>query len=295
MNINEILKANSTIVENELQKYMDIDSYGLEEAMKYSLLGGGKRIRPFLAIETYKLFSKECKLEEILPFACAIEMIHTYSLIHDDLPCMDNDDYRRGKLTSHKKFGEANALLAGDALLTYAFYVASNNKHVNKTRINNVILELSKCAGFQGMVGGQVIDLDEAESKNTIDKLNNMYLLKTGALLRCSALIGYYTTVDNPDKRVVNSLLTYANDIGLAFQYRDDILDVIADEKVLGKPTGSDEKNNKTTILSYMSIDEAQKEIIRLTNEAKESISGLANSQNNVLSELATFLLDRDK
>lgn len=292
MRIDELISENSTIVENELKAYCDVNGYGLEKPMAYSLLSGGKRLRPFMAIEAYKLFSKKNDIEKVLPYACALEMIHTYSLIHDDLPSMDNDDYRRGKPTNHKIFGEANALLAGDALLTYAFLVASSNNNVSHVSARNAIKALSDCAGFAGMAGGQMLDINS--NINSYDELEKMHELKTGALIKCAMLLGYYASCDEPNDEIVCDLTKFALNIGVAFQIRDDILDKIADESVLGKPVGSDEKNNKLTSLSYMSIDEAQKTVDRLTNEAI-AIIGKYSEGNDTLIQLAKYLVERNK
>ncbi len=292
MKINELILVNSTIVENELRRCLDVNGYGLEKPMEYSLLSGGKRLRPFIAIEAYKLFSKKDDIERVLPYACALEMIHTYSLIHDDLPCMDNDDYRRGKPTSHKIFGEANALLAGDALLTYAFSVASSNDMVSDASVRNAVRALADCAGFSGMCGGQMLDINCGIS--SYQELEKMHELKTGALIKCAVLLGYYAFCDKPDAQIVDDLSKFAINIGVAFQIRDDILDKIADEALLGKPVGSDEKNNKLTSLSYMSIDEAQDKVDRLTDEAIKIISKYSG-ENDTLIELAKYLVERNK
>ena len=288
-----MIKVNSTIVENALERVIAIDGYGLEAPMKHSLLGGGKRLRPFIVLETYKLFSGEDSVEKALPFACALEMIHTYSLIHDDLPCMDNDDYRRGIPTCHKVFGEANALLAGDALLTYAFYVLANNRLVSDKAIVNALKALSWLSGFAGMAGGQMIDINA--KVGSYEELEKMHALKTGALIECATLLGYYASCDEPDENVVLSLKKFAINLGIAFQIRDDILDKIADESVLGKPVGSDDKNNKLTSLSYMSIEEAQKKVDLLTQEAIQIITKYSNGNENPLSKMAKYLINRNK
>lgn len=293
MKIEELIKSNSTIVENHLEDLMRIEGYGLEKAMAYSLLSGGKRLRPFIVLETYRLFSKNDDLKCALPFACALEMIHTYSLIHDDLPCMDNDDYRRGKPTNHKVFGEANALLAGDALLTQAFLVAATNETVSDKSKTLAVKALSELAGVSGMIGGQVLDI--GSSIKNYEELKQMHLLKTGALIKCAVLLGYYASTDVVEKEIIDDLLVFAANLGIAFQIRDDILDKIADEAVLGKPVGSDEKNNKKTSLSYMTVDEAQAEVDRLTNEAISVIEKYSSNTKNPLSELAEYLVNREK
>ncbi len=294
MKIEELIKTNSEIIEKELKKQLDINGYGLEEPMKYSLLSQGKRLRPFIVLEAYKLFSDSgASVERALPFACALEMIHTYSLIHDDLPCMDNDDYRRGRLTNHKVYGEANALLAGDALLTYAFSLIASNTLVSDKCIRLAVNALSECSGFAGMAGGQMIDINA--NVNSFEELKKMHELKTGALIKCAVLLGYFASCDNPSNDVIADLTRFATNIGLAFQIRDDILDKIADESTLGKPVGSDEKNNKMTSLSYMSIEKAQEAVDCYTKEAIHIIEKYSNGEENTLSALAKYLVNREK
>lgn len=292
--IKSLIAENAEITEKYLEKYMNVQGYGIEKAMAYSLLSGGKRIRPFLAIEAYKLFSADGKIDKVMPFACALEMIHTYSLIHDDLPCMDNDDYRRGKLTNHKVFGEAQALLAGDSLLTYAFKVAADNEMVSDKSVRYAIKCLSDCAGFGGMAGGQMIDLDSGNNISSYEELKVMHALKTGNLIKCACLLGYYAACDNPDSATESALSNFAISLGIAFQLRDDILDKISDEKTLGKPIGSDEKNNKNTSLSFMNIEEAQKEVDFYTEKAIRSITPYCKG-SSALIEFAKFLINREK
>ena len=292
--IEQLIKSNSEIVEKALEGYMNIDGYGIEKSMSYSLLSGGKRIRPFIVLEVYKLFSKSESVEKALPFACALEMIHTYSLIHDDLPSMDNDDYRRGKPTNHKVFGEAQALLAGDSLLTYAFYVASTNDKVSDKSVRLAIKCLSEYAGYAGMAGGQMIDLDSGNNITSYEELKRMHALKTSALIKCACLLGYYAACDTPDIETENALCIFSENIGIAFQIRDDILDKISDKETLGKNIGSDEKNQKKTSLSYMSIEAAQKEVDSLTNKAIEEITKYCKI-DSVLPVFAKYLIDRKK
>lgn len=295
-NIKELLLSNSTIVENELKNYISKeDNYGLHEMMAYSLLMGGKRIRPFIILETFKAFSQSDDIKKALPFACALEMIHTYSLIHDDLPCMDNDDYRRGKLTSHKVFGEAQALLAGDTLLTYAFEVLASNQNVSDKSIVFATKTLAQCAGGFGMAGGQMIDLKSGDSIKTFEELKEMHSLKTGALIRCAVLLGYYAYTDCPDEKIVKNLEKFATNVGIAFQFRDDILDVISNSEVLGKQVGSDDKNGKTTTLTFLNIDEAQKQINDLTDEAILSIDECLGEKGKILKDLALYMVKREK
>ena len=295
-NLKELLVTNSTIVENELKSYISVkDNYGLHDMMAYSLLMGGKRIRPFIVLETFKAFSKSDDIKKALPFACALEMIHTYSLIHDDLPCMDNDDYRRGKLTSHKVYGEAQALLAGDTLLTYAFEVLASNKYVSDKSIVLATKALAFCAGGLGMAGGQMIDLKSGDNIKSLKELKEMHSLKTGALIRCAVLLGYYASTDNPDDSVIEKLERFATNVGIAFQFRDDILDVISTTESLGKPVGSDNKNGKTTVFSFMNMDEAKEDVKNLTNNALTSLKSIFNEENTILEQLAIYMIERDK
>ncbi|MCI8388459.1 MAG: polyprenyl synthetase family protein [Clostridiales bacterium] len=300
MNITEILKERAELVEAELLKYVsDTDpEFGvIFDAMRYSLLAGGKRLRPFLVLEFARLAAIENGGDAdnaekgALPYACAIEMIHTYSLIHDDLPCMDNDDLRRGMPTSHKKFGEANALLAGDALLTKAFETASSNLLVSdKTNCMAVNL-LARCAGAIGMIGGQVLDLEGEKQKFGMDTLERLQSLKTGELIRCAALLGCYA--GGASESLIVSAEKYALGLGRAFQVVDDILDVIGDEAVLGKPIGSDADSGKTTFATIMTIDEARDYAMRLTDMAIDAVGGCEGAET--LIELAKYLLSRNK
>lgn len=298
-NFSSLLEENTKIIEAELQKYIEKDnSYGLSKVMSYSLLGGGKRLRPFIVIEASKLFSKgDFNVKKALPFACALEMIQTYSLIHDDLPCMDNDDYRRGKLTSHKVFGEDKALLAGDSLLTYAFEVLASNEYVSDRIIRLATISLAKYAGFAGMAGGQMIDLNSSENIKTFDDLKLMHSLKTSALIKCAVILGYLSAVEQPSEEVISNLEKYAQNIGIAFQIRDDILDITSTSEEMGKPVGSDAKNGKTTSLSFMSVDEAEAEISNLTNDAIDIIKKYYIDPNGFCSlvQLAKFMGERKK
>ncbi len=294
----EYLNESANVIENELKQYMSVgNDNGLLDPMSYSLLLGGKRIRPFIVIEAYRLFAKKINLKAPLSFASALEMIHTYSLIHDDLPCMDNDDMRRGKPTNHIVYGEAEALLAGDTLLTYAFEVLASNSYVSDKSIRLATIALSKCAGFSGMAGGQMIDLKSCDNIASFEELCTMHSLKTGALIRCAMLLGYYAATDEPDLKVVSDIESFATKIGIAFQVRDDILDVISDETTLGKPTGSDEKNNKKTSISFMSVEKAQEIVDNLTNEAITIIEKYYSSDCEMkpLVELAKYMVERRK
>ena len=294
----ELLNENCKAVEEALLSYLsNKDDNGLAKVMEYSLLSGGKRIRPFIVIEAYRLFADKFDIRRALPYACALEMIHTYSLIHDDLPCMDNDDLRRGRPTNHKVFGEAQALLAGDTLLTYAFEVLASNEFVSDKSMRNATLALSKYAGFSGMAGGQMIDLSSGESINTFEELKYMHSLKTGALIKCAMLLGYFAACDTPNEEIVGNLEKYASNVGIAFQIRDDILDKISSNEELGKPVGSDDKNGKTTSLSFMSIEKAQALVEEMTDDAISSIVSYYENKEipNTLIDLAKFMVGRNK
>ena len=258
------------------------------EAMNYSLLSGGKRLRPVLLLGAYELFKDNIK--EAMPYACAIEMIHTYSLVHDDLPAMDNDDYRRGKLSNHKKYGEANAILAGDALLNKAFetglQAATDGNLENALKALQIIAESS---GTEGMIGGQVTDM---EGKITsIEDLKYMYSLKTGAIIKSSVRVG--AVLAGASQEETEALEIYSEKIGIAFQIEDDILDVISTQEKLGKAIGSDAVNNKITYLTFKDIDEAKNDVEKFTKEAIESLSIFGHRAKNLI-ELAKYLTNRE-
>ena len=292
MAVGERIRENAELVETALEKYFDYTDadYGkVIEAQRYSLLGGGKRIRPFLANEVCRTLGGT--IEASMPLACAVEMIHTYSLIHDDLPCMDDDDMRRGKPSNHKVYGYAGALLAGDALLTRAFGVIAGAETLSAEQKASAVWTLANAAGDCGMIGGQVIDLDGENKELSFDKLLRLHAHKTGALIRCAATLGCIAAGFAPDTAEAKAIATYADKIGLAFQVVDDILDATASEEELGKTVGSDADNNKTTFLTFYNIEEAAAYAARLTDEAIESVSGIAKA--DVLCGLAYELLRR--
>lgn len=275
---------------SEIIKEKDNPQKIIYEAMNYSLLSGGKRLRPVLLIGSYELFRDD--INKALPFACVMEMIHTYSLIHDDLPAMDNDDYRRGKLSNHKKFGEANAILAGDALLNKAFEtgieaaVCSNSENSLKA-----LKIIAKSSGTEGMIGGQVADMESAVNISSIEELKYMYSLKTGAIIKSSVMAGAILAGASEDK--VKALEMYAEKIGIAFQIEDDILDVVSTQEKLGKAIGSDVVNNKITYLTFKSIEEAKNDVEKFTLEAIESLS-IFGDKAKYLVELANYLTNRE-
>ncbi len=266
-------------------------SSSLISAMRYSLLAGGKRIRPVLVLEVCRACGGE--VEKAIDFACAIEMVHTYSLIHDDLPCMDNDDYRRGRLTNHKVYGEAMAVLAGDALLTAAFELLTSGAVTALFRPDQIIKAvylLANGAGKLGMLDGQVLDLAyEGRTDLTLNDLRLMDDLKTGELIRCACALGVIAA--DGDDWAHDAMGDYAWNIGLAFQIRDDILDVTGDQSKLGKPIGSDAVNGKVTYVSLCGLEKSQQMVEQLTEEAKSAAARLP--QPAFLQWLADYLAGR--
>jgi geranylgeranyl diphosphate synthase type II len=270
----------------------DFPEKRIYEAMKYSLMAGGKRIRPVLSLAVCNLLNGDKK--EVIPFAGAIELIHTYSLIHDDLPCMDNDDYRRGKLTNHKVFGDAMAILAGDGLLNLAFEImlreTMKDDNKNCYRLKTAYM-ISMSSGIKGMIGGQVIDMESEKADISYDVLCQMHRKKTGALIRASVLAP--ALLFNAGKDVVAKLEVYAKNIGLAFQIKDDILDFEGDSKIVGKSTGSDTANNKSTFVSILGIEKAKELLKASVENAVNALNGMNN--NKFLAQIAVFIAERDK
>lgn len=292
MEIEKKLEAVAGQVEHFLGQLLttdDADLVPLYASMRYSTLAGGKRIRPYLVMETAAMFGGEKK--SAIYLAAALEMVHTYSLIHDDLPCMDNDDLRRGKPTNHKVYGEATATLAGDALLTMAFDILSA-ADIPDDLFRHAVRTLAEAAGADGMVGGQMMDLAAEEKEIGFDTLVKLCTLKTGALIGAAVKLGLLAA-GVTDEKTVRDLTAYAQYIGLAFQIVDDVLDVRGETAELGKNTGSDEDQGKTTFLRFLSADEAMEYASRLTEEAKAAVAGYAGSEN--LAALADFLLSRNK
>lgn len=254
------------------------------ESSNYSISAGGKRLRPLLAYSVCDML--DGKPETAMYFASAVEFIHTYSLIHDDLPCMDNDDYRRGLPTNHKKFGEAIALLAGDTLLTYAFEVASRSQTSPATTVK-AINAISKAAGMNGMIGGQVIDINGASD---YEQLKTVHKMKTGALIRLSCYLGAISAECDGEK--LSAIDKFADNLGIAFQIKDDILDVESTTEELGKPIGSDEKRGIITYVSLFGTDGAKEKLKYHTNEAKSALE-VFGEKADFLKNLADYLLDR--
>lgn len=265
------------------------------EAMNYSVRAGGKRLRPILMEETYHMFGGSSAVIE--PFMAAIEMIHTYSLVHDDLPAMDNDEYRRGKKTTHAVYGEAMGILAGDALLNLAYETAAKafDMEVADTRVARAFAVLAKKAGVYGMVGGQVVDVESEKSDDcpiTREKLDFIYRLKTGALIESSMMIGAILAGASSDE--VSRVEQIAAKLGLAFQIQDDVLDVTSTLEVLGKPVGSDEKNNKATYVTFEGLDKAVSDVERISKDAEEQLDDLGYD-DAFLKELFEYLIHREK
>jgi geranylgeranyl diphosphate synthase, type II len=262
----------------------------VDEAMEYSLMAGGKRIRPILLMATAEALGS--KGYNYLPVACGLEMIHTYSLIHDDLPCMDDDDYRRGRLTNHKVFGEAMAVLAGDGLLTLAFEVMLEQKNVDPAALIETVREMAMCAGNFGMVGGQGLDLEFEDRQITPEQLRKLHAGKTGALF-IAAIRGGAHLAGATDEQLL-ALTKFADLLGLAFQITDDILDVEGTEEELGKPVGSDEKNHKSTYVSLYGLEAAHELAAKTVDEALECLE-MFGENAEPLREITRLMTNRKK
>lgn len=290
------LQNNSDLIEKAFVDYFEnkkIDK-GVAAFLateKYSLLGGGKRIRPFLTNEICLMLGGD--INASMPFAMAVEMIHTYSLIHDDLPCMDDDDMRRGKPSNHMVFGEAYALLAGDALLTNAFAVSASNKYTDSSVTSRAVELIAEAAGDSGMIGGQFIDLEGEMRKLSLDELLMLHNLKTGRMIELSAILGCLAAGYGEETQEFACVRNYAQKIGLAFQVVDDVLDVEGDEQIVGKSLKSDAENQKTTFLTFFDVNRAKRYAQSLTAEAKIEIAKIEQSQT--LCDLADYLLSREK
>ena len=294
MSFKSSLKYRVDYIEKLLKEYMP-EEKGYQktifEAMNYSLKAGGKRLRPILTLEACRIVGGN--EEDAIPFAIAIEMIHTYSLIHDDLPALDNDDLRRGRPTNHKVYGDAMAILAGDGLLNYAFEIMlkSSIGKENPAKYLNAINEIAKSSGVYGMIGGQVVDIESEDKKIEMEKLDFIHLNKTAAIIvgcmRAGAIIG-----DATEKQLEN-ITKYATNIGLSFQIADDILDITGDESKLGKKVGSDIDNNKSTYPSLIGLEKSKEIANDLINEAKTRISNI-KGDNEFLNDLAEYIVARD-
>ena len=296
MNFKEEQKEKVEKIEAILREYLpEANGYQsvIMEAMEYSLMAGGKRLRPMLMMETYRLFGGET--EVIYPFMAAMEMIHTYSLVHDDLPAMDNDEYRRGKKTTHIVYGEDMGILAGDALLNYAFETACKAFEQfpeESLRIGQAMRVLARKAGIYGMIGGQVVDVKESGHQIDEEVLDFIFRLKTGALIESAMMIG--AILAGASKEDVKSMQKIAGKIGMAFQIQDDILDVCGDSALLGKPTLSDEENGKVTYVTIHGIDESRRYVTELSERAVRELEEIGGD-NEFLKELVIWLINRDK
>ena len=290
------LKEKTDFFETELKKELKELSYPetIAKGMEYATLNGGKRLRPFLLFITLELLNQS--IEKGIKSAIALEMIHSYSLVHDDLPALDNDDYRRGKLTTHKVFGEAEGILIGDSLLTYAFYVLSqkNLEFLSSEQIVKIISKTSEYAGINGMIGGQMIDIESENKKIDLEALKYIHSHKTGKLIKLPIEIACIIANLEKDKREI--LEEYADLIGLAFQVKDDILDVEGTFEDLGKPVGSDVDLHKATYPSILGMEESKKILNNTVEKAKEIIKNkFGDEKGKILISLADFIKDRNK
>ncbi len=295
MNVGEEIKNRTAQVEAIIERYLPEETGPQKtviEAMNYSFLGGGKRLRPMLMQETYRLFGGESRVVE--PFMAAIEMIHTYSLIHDDLPAMDDDDLRRGRQTNHIVYGEAMAILAGDGLLNLAFETALSAVDIEPDNpdVTRAVRVLAASSGIYGMLGGQSVDVETGGSHLDRDTLDFIYEKKTGALIEAAMTIG--AILAGADEDQIGVIGRAAADVGLAFQIRDDILDVTGDEELFGKPIGSDEKNEKTTYVTIRGTEQAEKDVEYFSRRAVEELDSLP-VKNEFLDELIAYLITRRK
>jgi geranylgeranyl diphosphate synthase type II len=295
MDLKQYLKDRCQLVDAALDKYLPKESElpaVLHKAMRYSIFAGGKRVRPILLLAACEAVGGD--IEKAVPAACAMEMIHTYSLIHDDLPAMDNDDFRRGRPTSHKVFGEATAILAGDALLTEAFILLSSPEtaaSVEPARLLLVMNEIGRCAGSRGMIGGQVVDMN-SEGKPEIDFATVEYIHthKTGALIKASIRAG--ALLGGADEAGETALVKYGEAVGLAFQIADDILDIEGTTEEIGKDAGSDLERGKATYPAVIGLTESKKRADELVDVALEALSGF-DEKADPLREIATYIVKR--
>lgn len=289
--IKKILQAKAEEVNENLKKLLDLDNTEvapqLSEAMEYTLLSGGKRIRPVLTLLTTELLDGDYKAA--LDAGSALEMIHSYSLIHDDLPAMDDDDLRRGKMTNHLVFGEAKAILAGDALLTYAFEVLTSLNIDSAAKVK-IIANTAKYSGYQGMVGGQVLDLEAENRELSLAEMQEVHRAKTGALIKASVLNGVYCSDYSPEEK--NALLAYAEKIGVLFQIVDDLLDLTGETEKMGKVVGRDQELNKATYPKLLGVKEAKKAAQEYAEEAKAELDLFAEGTEH-LKSLVDYILKR--
>ncbi len=288
--LNDFMERHKEILNKELEdciSRLDAPSI-LKNAMAYSLEAGGKRIRPLLLFAVLDSFGK--KSEAGLATSVALEMIHTYSLVHDDLPSMDNDDLRRGKPTNHKVFGEAMAILAGDGLLTYSFQLIADDQHLLAGQKAELLSLLSKCAGPEGMVAGQVADMEGENKELGISELEYIHIHKTGKLLTFSVLAG--AIIGGADSRQLDFFKQFSHHLGLSFQISDDILDVTGDEEVMGKPVGSDTGRHKSTYPSVLTLEGAKEHLFFHIKEAKKALDQ-TNVNTAILSQITDLIAER--
>lgn len=295
MNFHEELKERTDWTQEVVAGFLPAEEgyqKNVVEAMNYSVLAGGKRLRPLLMYETYRMFGGTG--EVVKPFMAAVEMIHTYSLVHDDLPAMDNDEYRRGKLTTHAKYGHAMGVLAGDGLLNYAFETAASAFDCGEDtmRTAGALRILAKKAGIYGMIGGQAVDVQSSGGSVSREKLDFIYKLKTGALLEASMMAG--AILAGASEEEVRTVEQIASDVGLAFQIRDDILDVTSTLEMLGKPIRSDDRNEKTTYVTIRGLEQASKDVEEISGRALSRLASLS-CENEFLTELIKSLIYREK
>ena len=293
MTFSEELSRRSEAVQKIIYTYLPAEEgfqKTLLEAMNYSMTAGGKRLRPLLMQETYRLFGGNGKAVE--PFMAAMEMIHTHSLVHDDLPAMDNDEYRRGKKTTHIVYGEAMAILAGDGLLNYAYETACRAfvLEPENPHIGEAMAILAGKTGIYGMLGGQAVDVQAVGEPLSREKLDFIYRLKTGALIEGAMMIG--AILAGASKEEIETIARVAADVGLAFQIQDDILDVISKNQELGKPTGSDERNHKTTYITVQGLEKAKTDVAAISERAIRTLASLPQ-KNDFLEELIGALVTR--
>lgn len=260
------------------------------EAMEYSLFAGGKRLRPVIMMAVCDMCGGDS--DSVMPFAAAMEMIHTYSLIHDDLPAMDNDDLRRGMPTNHIKFGEAAAILAGDALLNKAFEVMSQYSQLDAAATLEIIKTISVSSGTEGMIGGQIVDIESENKSISIDELRYIHSLKTGAIIRSAAVAGAIAA--GADSEHIKAVDDFAHNLGIAFQICDDILDVVGNQEILGKPIGSDAENSKNTYVSIYGLEKAESLAHEYSEKAKKSLESFGE-KNKFLIQLTDYLSERKK
>lgn len=291
--VKEFLNKQKNIVEEQLTNYISALTApkSIKDSMHYSLEAGGKRIRPLLLLGTLRSFGKDESIG--LPTACAIEMIHTYSLVHDDLPSMDDDDLRRGKPTNHKVFGEAIAILAGDGLLTYSFQVITESlkNEISAEKKLMLVTELAKAAGPEGMVGGQVADMEGEGSVLNLEELEYIHRHKTGKLLAYSVIAG--AILADATNEQLDKLTQFAHHLGLAFQIRDDILDIEGSEAVIGKPVGSDTGNDKNTYPALLSLEGAKEKLTFHIDEAKRFLYSV-DMKHDILDYMCNLIASRD-